>query len=56
MATTSPERRAHRELSEIDAEGRLAQLGVVAAAEAGGDLEDARPLRPDDQLRVVGPS
>ena len=33
----------------------MAELGVVAAAESGGELHDPRALGPEDDLRVRGP-
>ncbi len=49
------ERASERELVQVDAERGLAELGVVAAAEPSGELDDLRAGEPDDDLRVRRP-
>src|SRR6185437_2359235 len=46
-----PERRLDRERIEIDTERSAAELGVVAAAGADGDLREQRPLVAEQDLR-----
>ena len=48
----SPERGCQREPVQVDAEGRPAELGVVSAAEASGELDHTGPAGPEDDLRV----
>ena len=51
-ASGSPERRGQREPVQVDARHELDELGVVAAAEPGGDLEHLGPAPAEPQLRV----
>ena len=46
------ERGGERERVEVDAGRCEAELRVVAAAEAGGQLDDPGPVRPEHDLRV----
>ncbi len=48
------ERRVDREQVQVDPGHRAHELGIVAAAEPGGDLDHARPLRPEAKLGVRG--
>ena len=47
-----PERGGERERVEVDVDGRGAELGVVAAADPRGQLDDPRAVRSVDDLRV----
>src|SRR5262245_55804898 len=49
------ERRGKGGAVEVDAEGDAAELRVVAAAEARGQLADPRPIGPDEHLRIARP-
>ncbi len=56
ISTGSPRAAAEREPVQVDAERGVAELGVVPAAEARGELHDARALGPEAELVYVGPS
>ena len=51
----SPSAADEREAVQVDAERGRAELRVVAAAQARGQLDHARPVRPDPDLRVGRP-
>ncbi len=53
-SSSLPEREGHGERVQVDADGRSAELGVVTAAEARGDLHHDRPRGPEPELGVRG--